>query len=86
MSRTKKEEKEKPVKFTGVARSVQCVKQQSFNNFQIVTLLIEDGIVKHIEKSEPFASWETIAKLEIKCHEATLNLNHHYESGKAWQN
>ena len=87
MSRKPKEEKaEKPQKFTGIARSVQCIKQQGYNNFQIVTLLIEDGIVKHIEKSEPFASWEAIAKLEVKCHEATLSLNHNYETGKAWQN
>lgn len=75
----------KKVPFTGVARSVECVKQQGYNNFFIVTLSIEDGIVTKRHVSDPYASFETIARMEVQCHQATLNLNQGYEDGKAWR-
>ena len=76
----------KTVEFTGVARSVECYRQQGHNNFRIVTLHIEDGLVTKKEVSDPYASFEAIARLEVKCHEATLSLNNGYANGKAWKN
>ena len=72
------------VQFTGIARSVECVIQQGYNNFYLVTLHIEDGLVKKKEVSDPYVSFEAIARLEVQCHEATLSLNHNYKNGKAW--
>ncbi len=75
----------KIVEFTGVARTVVCHMQQGHNNFKIVTLHIEDGIVIKKEVSDPYASFEAISRLEVQCHEATLNLNSGYENGIAWR-
>lgn len=73
------------VPFTGVARSVECHKQQGHNNFRIATLTIENGLVVKKHLSDPYASFEAIARLEVQCHEATLGLNHGYTDGKAWK-
>lgn len=82
----KPEKRMAAVPFTGVARSVECIKQQGHNNFYIVTLFIENGLVTTKEISDPYASFEAIARLEVACHQATLSLNQGYESGKAWKN
>lgn len=90
-TQTKREQQEdqelarKVEDFSGVARSVECFVQQGHNNFRIVTLTIKDGVVVKKEYSDPFASFEAIARLEVKCHEATLALNMGYKNGMAWK-
>lgn len=90
-TQTKKEQAEdqelarKVVEFSGIARSVECYLQQGHNNFRIVTLTIKDGVVTDKKVSDPFASFEAIARLEVKCHEATLALNMGYKNGMAWK-
>jgi hypothetical protein len=46
---------------------------------------IKDGKVVSKHVSDPYASFEAIARLEIECHHATLNLNNEYEDGSAWK-
>lgn len=80
-----KKSKPETVQFTGVARSVECVKQQGFNNFRLVTLKIEDGLVVDKKTSYPYCQVEAIAFMEKETAGATWNLNCNYEDGKAWE-
>ena|SRR5579859_7690216 len=74
------------IPFTGVAYSVICVDHmKQFRNFKIVALTIEDGIVVKQELSDNYANWETISRLEIITQSSVLNLNDHWEDGKALQ-
>lgn len=70
--------------WTGTCRSMECSSQGSFNNFRIVTLRVEAGKVVEITKSEPYASFEAIARMEIDVQKAALSLNFNYEDGKPW--
>jgi hypothetical protein len=71
--------------FTGIARTVVCLNNQGFNNFQILTLTIEKGKVTQLTRSDPWANFETIAILDHVCHLATLHLNDHFEDKKPWE-
>lgn len=69
--------------FSGIARSVVCYNTNGqFRNFKIVTLTIEDGIVVKEERSDPYANWETISRLELVNGNSVLNLNNAWEDGK----
>jgi hypothetical protein len=76
------EKKSTPVKFSGVARSVQCYDHEGYRNFRICRMTIKDGIVTRIEYSDPFASFELIAKLELEQELAIHNLNSNWLDGK----
>ena len=79
-----KEVEVKPVSFTGSALSVICHSTNNqFRNFKILKLTIKDGIVTHMEESDPYASFETIAKAEVQLHRAILDLNDSWEDGKS---
>jgi hypothetical protein len=71
-----------PLGFTGVARSVEAYDNQGHNNFRIVTLYIENGIVTRIVRSDPYANFELIAKLEIQNELAIMNLNNNWKDGR----
>lgn len=71
--------------FTGLARSIICVNNQGFNNFQICTLYIEKGVVVKIEKSDMWANFETIAMMDLINHYSMIHLNGVFEHGKALQ-
>ncbi len=76
----------KPVKFSGLALSVECDLQAgTFNNFRIATLKLDNGILVDKKLSEPYASFEAIARMEIAVNKAVLSLNFEYEDGKAWK-
>jgi hypothetical protein len=83
----KQELKEKPKhtisRFTGVARSVECFENQGFKNFKILTLHIEEGEVKKIVRSDPFASFEAMIKMEMMNEISVLNLNNQWKDGLA---
>lgn len=70
--------------FTGVARSMECVLWNGFNNFYIVTLTIEDGQVVKKTYSEPYAMFECIARLEMAVHHSGLHLNGRFAPGTTW--
>lgn len=73
------------VNWSGVARSMQCALQQgTFNNFKLITLTIDNGIVVDRKESEPYASFEAIARMEIEMQSASLHINHDYRDGKTW--
>lgn len=74
--------KQDKVAFTGTARSVECYFNQGHNNFKIVTLQIEDGIVISMTKSDPYASFEAIAKMTEWNENAVIHLNSHWQNGK----
>lgn len=72
----------KPEGFSGLARSVQAYDNQGFRNFRIVTLHLENGSVVKTEYSDPYASFEVIARMEL-CNElAIIHLNNNWENGK----
>jgi hypothetical protein len=68
--------------FTGLARSVEAFDNQGFRNFRVVTLYIVRGKVVRQEYSDPWASFETISKLEIQNEMAIHHLNNVWEPGK----
>jgi len=69
--------------FTGIARSVVCIENQSFKNFQIVTLHIENGKVTKMELSDKWANFETISILDHVSHLSMIHLNNNWKDGKA---
>jgi hypothetical protein len=69
--------------FTGIARSVQCfMNNGKFRDFRIVTLTIQDGMVIDVKYSDPYASWETIAKLEVISLNSVNHLNTVWKDGR----
>lgn len=78
------EEVKKPTvePITCVARSFECFDNQGFRNFRVVTLYIEDGVIVKVEKSDPWAQFEAIAKQEVMIEMAMLNLNNNWAPGK----
>ncbi len=70
--------------FTGVARSVMCVKNQGFSNFQICTLHIEDGKITKMEKSDMWQSFEAFAFLELVSKISCDHLNNNFAEGRAF--
>jgi hypothetical protein len=69
--------------FTGVARSVQCFENQGHRNFKILTLHLEHGMVTLIEYSDPYASFEAMAKMELWNMHSIINLNNHWKDKEA---
>lgn len=65
-----------------VARTVEAFDNQGFRNFRILTLYIENGVVRHIDKSDPYASFETISRMELSNELSILHLNNTWENGK----
>lgn len=73
---------DKIVGFSGVARSVEAYDNQGFRNFRILTLTLENGGVVKIERSDPYASFEAIAKMELLNMDSVLHLNNTWAAGK----
>lgn len=69
-------------KFSGIARTVECYNNQGFRNFRILTLTIAQGEVTAIERSDPYASFEAMAKMELANEFSILNLNNQWQNGK----
>jgi len=51
-----------PETFSGEVHSIVYKPHNGFANFAIATLTIEKGIVKHVEVSQNYAGFETIAR------------------------
>ena len=68
--------------FSGVSRSVECYDNQGFRNFRIVTLTIKNGKVESQDYSDPYASFETISRMEMANELSIHRLNNSWESGK----
>lgn len=85
MAKSKKSEATAPRPygdFTGVAFSAQASKDSgTFSNFRICTLFIVDGEIVHVERSQEYATFETIARTEIFVNAALWNLSARYEPG-----
>lgn len=76
-------ESEFNVKFTGAARSLQCfMNNGQFLNFRILTLHIENGSVKRIDYSDPYASFEALTKMELANELSLMRLNDQWEDKK----
>ncbi len=74
---------EKPVQFSGVARSLVCFDNNGFRNFKIQKLTIKDGVVVTLEMSDAYASFEAITRLELANEMAILNLNNNWKDGES---
>ena len=71
--------------FTGVSRSLVCDLQHgTWNNFRILTIKIENGVVKEVIQSDPYCQMEAQQRIERDMIAATDNLRAHYEHGRAW--
>ncbi len=66
---------------TGVAYTVEASKDQGFSNYRILTLFIVDGELIHIERSQPFSSFEAIARTEVLIDASIWNLSSRYADG-----
>lgn len=70
------------VPFDGIAFSMQCVTNNGHNNFKILTLTIEAGIVVDIKYSDPYASFEFLQKFEEISQPSIHRLNSRWKVGK----
>lgn len=77
----KREPKFSEVNFSGVMTTIQASKNGDFSNYQIVTAVIESGVVKSLHKSQPYAAFEAMAKLEIQTDRALNRLVNQYKDG-----
>lgn len=66
---------------TGVAFTIEASKDVGFANYRICTLFVVDGEIVHIEKSQEFAAFETIARTEILVNSGLWNLSSRYLPG-----
>lgn len=69
-------------KITCTARTVMCFLNQGHNNFKILTIKIVEGIVKAVEYSDPYASFETLTRIELAENKAIINLNSNWVDKK----
>lgn len=67
---------------TGVAFTVQASKANGFSNYRICTLFIVEGEIVHVEKSQEFAAFETIARTEMFVNSSLWNLSSRYRDGE----
>lgn len=75
------DETKSDLKFSGVARSMQCFDNQGFRNFRIVTMEIKNGVVVSVAYSDPYASFEAISMMELWNEKSALNLNNNWKDG-----
>lgn len=68
--------------FTGLARSVECYNNAGFRNFRILTLHIENGLVTKVERSDAYANFEAISRMEMANEIAVHHLNNNWENGR----
>lgn len=80
--RVVEEESFRTIPFTGVARTVEAYDNQGFRNFKILTLHILKGMVVKIDYSDPYANFETIARMELANEQSILHLNNNWKSGR----
>lgn len=78
----RKEPKKSDINFSGVMTTIQASKNGDFSNYQIVTAVIEDGVVKNLHRSQPYAGFEAMAKLEIQTDRALNRLVNQYRDGR----
>jgi hypothetical protein len=64
---------------TGIAVTTEASRDSGFSNFRVCTLFIVDGEIVHVEKSQEFALFETIARAEILMDRAHWHLSNHYK-------
>jgi hypothetical protein len=70
-----------PTPFTGVAFTTQASTDAGFSNFRICTLFVVDGQIVHTEKSQEYALFETVARMEILIDRAHWHLSNRYRKG-----
>jgi hypothetical protein len=69
--------------FTGIARSIQAyLTNGEFKNYKILTLHIQKGKVIKCEYSDPFASFEAKARLEMATDISLMHLADNWVEGK----
>lgn len=81
MAKPSKPESTAKEPITGVAYIMQAVKDQGFNNFRICALFIENGEIVHVEKSQPYAAFEALAKADHRFTLAHWELNSRFKDG-----
>jgi len=74
-----------PKTFSGIARSMECVKVNGvFNNYYVITLHIENDRVTRKVYSEPRASFDARDLLDDMNGKSVMSRMLHWEHGKAW--
>jgi hypothetical protein len=68
-------------RMTGIALTTEASRDSGFTNYRICILFIVDGEVVHVEKSQEYALFETIARFEILMERAHWNLSNTYRDG-----
>lgn len=66
---------------TGVAYTMEAAKDGTFSAFRVVTLFLIGGEVVHVEKSQPYVTFEAIAHAEIKLSRSTWGLSSKFRDG-----
>jgi hypothetical protein len=83
MSKPTPKADKKPEKqgITGVAFSFEAAKDQGFSNYRILTLFLVDGELVHTERSQPYATYEALAKAEVMMSNSIWNLSARFRDG-----
>lgn len=69
-------------RMTGIALTTEASGDAGFSNFRVCILFVVDGEIVHIERSQEFALFETIARAEIMLDRAHWHLSNKYKKGK----
>lgn len=67
---------------TGVGFSIEAALDNGFSNFRILMLFIVDGELIHVEKSQPYATYEALAKTELILSGSIWNLSTRFKDGR----
>jgi hypothetical protein len=70
-----------PKIFTGLVHTLVYRPHEGFADYAIATLTIENGVVKKVELSDPYAAFEARAKLDMKNAYHLEDLRQHYPAG-----
>lgn len=66
---------------TGVAFALEACKHNDFNNYRILYLFLVDGEIVHIERSQPYGSFEAFSIMDIRVTRGGWNLNSRFKDG-----
>ena len=70
---------------TGVTYGIRAIRHQGFSSFEIVTFFLVNGHLVHIEYSQPYASFEAIARFHILIDSSVWNLQANYQNGRLFR-
>lgn len=70
---------------TGVTYGIRAIRHQGFSSFELVTFFLVNGVLVHTEYSQPYASFEAIARFHVLIDSSVWNLQANYQNGRLFR-